>query len=429
MRRKDIFQRNLFQKTLKQISHTGLAAVAAVTMAWGSSPVLTQAAELPAALPQQPVAEIPAAGTPAAGGAAADIPASVGVPTAETPIAGVPAVGTPTAETPVAGLPTVEPLPGYVRSVYTNEWIPAEQAAVRPIAIMMPTDKVAQPSYGISNAKVLYEIMEEGDISRQMAIIDNWTGLSKIGNVRSCRAYYIPEATEWDSILVHFGGVFYMKDRITAADITNISGTSQYGTGGGAPGSNAFFRTSDRKAPHNAYASAAGIMTACTQLGYPVNLREGFYNPKHFTFAVGVNTLDQYGAAAATANNINLSNVFPYTKSAFTYNPTDGMYYNSIHGKAQKDGINGEQLKFANVIVQNTKWAKVDAKGYLAFQNYDTTEDGYFFTKGKCIHVTWQKIGDYTPTVYYDDLGNEIQLNEGKTYIAIAQKGRAVAFN
>ena len=82
MRRKDIFQRNLFQKTLKQISHTGLAAVAAVTMAWGSSPVLTQAAELPAALPQQPVAEIPAAGTPAAGGAAADIPASVGVPTA-----------------------------------------------------------------------------------------------------------------------------------------------------------------------------------------------------------------------------------------------------------------------------------------------------------------------------------------------------------
>lgn len=39
------------------------------------------------------------------------------------------------------------------------------------------------------------------------------------------------------------------------------------------------------------------------------------------------------------------------------------------------------------------------------------------------------EIGDYTPTVYYDDLGNEIQLNEGKTYIAIAQKGRAVAFN
>ena len=98
-----------------------------------------------------------------------------------------------------------------VRSVYTNEITTPEAAATRPIAIMMPTDKVAQPSYGISHAKVLYEIMEEGDISRQMAVIDDWQGLSKIGNIRSCRAYYIPEATEWDPILVHFGGVVYMN--------------------------------------------------------------------------------------------------------------------------------------------------------------------------------------------------------------------------
>ncbi len=66
---------------------------------------------------------------------------------------------------------------GFVRSVYTNEWITAQQALTRPIAVMMPTDKSAQPSYGISSAKILYEIMEEGEISRQMAIIDDWTGL------------------------------------------------------------------------------------------------------------------------------------------------------------------------------------------------------------------------------------------------------------
>ena len=148
----------------------------------------------------------------------------------------------------------------YVRSVYTNEWIPAEQALLRPIAIMMPTDKKAQPSYGISNAKILYEIMEEGEISRQLAIIDNWHNLSQIGNIRSCRAYYIPVATEWDSILIHFGGVVYMKDRITAPDINNLSGTSQYGVGGGAVGGSAFFRTTDKKAPHNAYTSGAKVM-------------------------------------------------------------------------------------------------------------------------------------------------------------------------
>lgn len=318
---------------------------------------------------------------------------------------------------------------GMVRSVYTNEWVSAAQSMTRPIAVMMPTDKVAQPSYGISHAKVLYEIMEEGDISRQMAIIDDWQGLSKIGNIRSCRLYYIAEATEWDPILVHFGGVVYMKDRISAVDINNISGTYEYGVGGAAPGAGAFFRTSDRKAPHNAYISASGITKVAGQLGYSLSIRPEFYNAKHFTFAEGVNTLEQYGPAAATANSINLSNIFPYTKSAFQYDAASGLYKKSIHGKAQTDGLNGEQLAFANVIVQNTKWDTMDKKGYLGFYNLDTTEDGYYFTKGKAIHVTWMKVAEYAPTVYYDDNGNEIQLNEGKTYIAIAQKGRNVSFS
>ena len=71
---------------------------------------------------------------------------------------------------------------GEVHSVYTNELIPASQASQRPIAVMMPTDKACQPSYGISRAKVLYEIMEEGNISRQLAIIDNWQDLQRIGS-------------------------------------------------------------------------------------------------------------------------------------------------------------------------------------------------------------------------------------------------------
>lgn len=315
-----------------------------------------------------------------------------------------------------------------IRSVYTNEVISQEQALTRPIAVMMPTDSVAQPSYGISHAKILYEIMEEGDISRQMAIIDDWQGLFKIGNIRSCRAYYIPEATEWDPILVHFGGVVYMKGRISLPDINNISGTYEYGVGGAAPGAGVFFRTSDRKAPHNAYISGSGITKAAGQQGYSLTIRPEFYNAKHFTFAEGVNTLEQYGEAASIANTIDLSQIFPYTKSAFTYDPSTGLYKKTIHGKAHVDGTNGEQLAFANVIVQKTKWEKLDKKGYLSFQNLDNTEDGYYFTKGKVIHITWAKTAEYSPTVYFDDNGNEIQLNEGKTYIAIAQNDRNVSF-
>lgn len=315
-----------------------------------------------------------------------------------------------------------------VRSVYTNELIPASQATARPIAVMMPTDKSAQPSYGIGNAKVLYEIMEEGNISRQLAVIDNWQGLDRIGNIRSCRDYYISIATEWDPILIHFGGVYYMQERITAPDINNLSGTYEYGTGGERPGSGKFYRTTDRKAPHNAYISAEGITSACQQLGYSLTTRPEYYNTSHFTFANGVNTLEQY-PGAIPGNVIDLSEIFSYTKSYFTYNPETGLYYKNIHGKAQTDGLTGEQLTFSNVIIQNTNWAKRDEKGYLAFQTIDSTMDGYYFTKGRGIHITWKKTSDYEPTRYYDDNGNEIQINEGKTYIAIAQVGKNVKYS
>lgn len=315
-----------------------------------------------------------------------------------------------------------------VRSVYTNELIPAAQASLRPIAVMMPTDKAAQPSYGIGSAKILYEVMEEGNISRQLAIIDNWQGLERIGNIRSCRDYYIPIAKEWDPILIHFGGVYYMQNSITAPDVNNLSGTSEYGTGGDKPGAGYFYRTADRKAPHNAYIGASGITQACQSLGYSLNTRPEHYNPSHFTFAAGINTLEQY-PGAIPGNVIDLSEIFSYTKSYLTYNAADGLYYKNIHGKAQTDALTGAQLTFSNIIIQNTNWSKRDAKGYLAFQNIDSTRDGYYFTKGRGIHITWKKTSDYEPTRYYDDNGNEIQLNEGKTYIAIAQVGKNVLYS
>lgn len=312
-----------------------------------------------------------------------------------------------------------------IRSVYTNEWQKIEQAKQRPIAVMMPTDKVAQPSYGIGNAKVLYEIMEEGSISRQMAIIDDWKELKQIGNIRSCRLYYIPIATEWDPIMIHFGGVYYMKDRITAPDINNLSGTSEYGVvGGKAPGSDAFFRAYGKSAPHNAYIRPSGIIDASTKLGYSLSLRPEYYQAKHFSFANGVNTLEQYGKSAISAQMIDLSHIFPYSKPIFHYNEEDGLYYKTIHHVSHVDGLTGQQLSFSNIIVQNTKWEYEQDQRYLKFQVIDDEEDGYYFTQGRAIHIHWKKEADYSPTLYYDDLGNEIQLNTGKTYIAIAQKGR-----
>ena len=42
----------------------------------------------------------------------------------------------------------------------------------------------------------------------------------------------------------------------------------------------------------------------------------------------------------------------------------------------------------------------------------------YFFTQGKVVKGTWERMeGDRKPAHFYDEDGNEIVLNQGKTFI------------
>ncbi len=335
-------------------------------------------------------------------------------------------VPTPEAETEVDD--EEPPGEGYVRSSLTNMWVTEEVANSRPIAVMMPTDKAAQPQYAIGNAGILYEIMEEGDISRQMAIIEDWKGFEKIGNVRSIRRYYIPVGLEWDSIIVHFGGPFYVDDLITRSDVDNITGTHT-GNTNVSPGADAFFRDKSGSAPHNAYTSGEKLLAAIEKQKYEVNHRSEYWEPEHFTFtnASNPNTLEDY-SDAESAKKIDLSKIFPVTKTALEYNEAEGVYYKTLHQKEQIDKVTGEQLTFTNVIIQQTEWAKLDDKDYKEFKMSDSKKPGFYCTKGKVIPITWSKAGDYAPTKYYDMNGEEIVLNTGKTYIAIAQEERDPIF-
>lgn len=317
------------------------------------------------------------------------------------------------------------PEEGMVRSTLTNEWIDGDLKDARPISIMVPNDSAALPHYNLSKADILYECPVEGNITRSMAVIKDWEGLDRIGNVRSCRDYFVYWAFEWDSIYLHFGGPYYINEIIERKDTDHITGCA-YGdkrTDGLYEGT--FYRSTDKKAPQNAYASAEGINKGIDKLGISKTYRDGYYDANHFKFASSKepNTLEKYSDAIA-AKEIDMAKAYPITKTSFTYNEGDGLYYRYMYGKPDVDAANGEQqLAFKNVLVQFTYHEVRDAKGYLIFQVHDTTRDGYFFTNGKGIHVTWKKNADYEPTKFYDDDGNEIEVNTGKTMICIVEDG------
>ncbi|MBP3604302.1 MAG: DUF3048 domain-containing protein [Lachnospiraceae bacterium] len=326
-------------------------------------------------------------------------------------------------EDPVEEVPEEDldapPAEGMVRSRLTNEWVDEEVAKTRPIAVMVPNSKTAS-QYGLSDASILYECNVEGSMTRLMGVWEDWSNIEKLGNIRSCRDYYLYWAFEWDAIYIHYGGPFYIDELVGREDTQNINCINF---------SNATYRDTAKNSTDNAFTSTDRIKDAMEHYGYSMEYRDGYADETHYQFATNAepNTLEQY-SDAITATKIDMSPAYPVTNCYFLYNEETGLYDRYQHLSGDSDGphvdlANNEQLSFKNVLIQSTYFEVRDQKGYLAFQCHDTTRDGWFFTNGKGIHVTWEKTSDYGATRYYDDAGNEIKLNTGKTMVCILEDG------
>ena len=141
---------------------------------------------------------------------------------------------------------------GMARSYLTGEWIDADLAKKKPVAIMIGNTNDALPQYGLSQADVLYEAPAEGGITRLMPIFQDYSGLDKIGSVRSCRHYYAYYAMEFDAIYIHYGQAIYATELLESGKVEDLNGLE------GAIDSATFYRDKSRKAPHNAFVSTDG---------------------------------------------------------------------------------------------------------------------------------------------------------------------------
>lgn len=290
---------------------------------------------------------------------------------------------------------------GKIRSYLTGEMVDETKANRRPLAIMMSNDKEAMPNYGINRAGVVYEAPVEGSMNRYLSILEDYDDLDRIGSVRSCRTYYIYFAREFDAIYAHYGQSTFAKPYLK--DIDNINGIEGIGTV-------AYYRSKDKKAPHNAYASFDGIQKAIGQLGYSQEYTDSYRG--HYLFARDGVSIDLENGQEA----VRVEPGYSYNKPYFEYNEDDGLYYRWQYGEPHKG--NEGQIAVKNLIFQYC------ASGYYAttqYRNIDvhTGQWGYYITNGRAIPVTWEKDGEFGITHYYNSEHEEIILNQGKTWVCI----------
>ena len=314
-----------------------------------------------------------------------------------------------------------EVVDGKMQSYLTGEWKDESVVTRRPIAVMIPNNAPAMPQYGISKASIIYEAPVEGRITRLMAVFEDFDDLDRIGPVRSSRDYFVYVAMGYEAIYCNWGLARpYVEELINRDTVQNISAAVE---GIYNPAHEAFDRVSrpGYATEFTGYLFIDGMKKAAERLSYDWDYDDAYVPP--FTFAAEeVRAEDNYQDAESATKIMpggtegNKGGYGAYTPY-FEYHEDDGLYYRYQDGKEQTDEIDGSQLAVSNVVFQYCHGEVRDDHDYLAFGVHGEG-DAIVFTGGKVIKGTWKRYdGDATPAKFYDENGEEIIFNQGKTWI------------
>ncbi len=274
----------------------------------------------------------------------------------------------------------------------------------RPVAIMVDNEKKALQHYGTAEADIVYEMMNStanGRITRLMCIYKDWTNLGQTGSIRSTRTSNVILSGEYNAVLIHDGGPFYINTYLAQPYATHLSG--------------GFTRIKNGKPTEfTEYVFGSELVSRCAKAGIATTYTMTPERATHFLF----NGNDTDLAAGTIANNVDLSAVFPHNSSKLVYNGTTRSYDYYEYGSIHQDAEDAQVMTFKNVILQNVSFNQLDKNGYLTY-NVIGSGQGYYITNGKVIPITWSKGSETGFTHYYDSTGKEISVNRGKTYIGI----------
>ena len=280
------------------------------------------------------------------------------------------------------------PPDGMVANPLTGEWIDQSLEDQRPIAVMVDDEKTALPHFGVSEADIIYEMMnstQNDGVTRFMCMFKDYNSVKQIGSIRSTRPTNLQTFPEWNAVLCHDGGPFWNDAFYKNPFVERFSGT--------------FSRVNNGKPREfTEYALSGDVDKNFKNTGYSKTYNE-YYRGEHYKFATrsNPNTLDQY-SNAQTANKITLA--FHHNNPWLEYNADEGVYYYFQYGSKEVDAGNGnKQVCFKNLLLQGAKLEKLDDHGYMILHTNDGDyksnpswkKGGWYITNGKAIKVTWSK--------------------------------------
>ncbi len=338
-------------------------------------------------------------------------------PTEEAaPTATATPAATPTATATPAATPTATPTPAPVGNInpFTGVTIDRDISNLRPYMFMVNNISNSMPQVGISQADMIFELMDEGGITRMMALYADPSNVEFIGSIRSARGYNAETAYGYDAILAHCGNSdeasWWIHNIFQMEDMDQIDGTY---------GEDVFFRDPDRSATlgsvHSLLARGPGIVSAAAARGYRLEHNEGF--DRTYGLHFGDNA-----AAQCTEDATHIDVIYSGGKtSTFEYDPATGQYTMYQYGMEYLDN-NTEKVPFTNVIMIYANTYLQEDGQHLTIE-LDKGGSGIYFTGGRAVPITWDKSYSDWPYTFYLQDGTPLELARGKTFVAVNQSG------
>jgi hypothetical protein len=265
-------------------------------------------------------------------------------------------------------------------------------------AVMVSIENAPQaiPQSGLESASIIYEFLVEGGITRFLALY--WGDLpDKVGPVRSLRPYLISTALEYNALLLHAGASpagFEMLEETRIEHLDQIYNGRYY------------WRSIDREPPHNLYTGSQKIEPYLDKLtGQEYNSRFTFQNVSF------INPNDKKA-------DYLIINYWGGTRVIYRFVPGENTY-KRFYSLTEKPHLTdqGQQLQARNIIVQYVTIRVVDEVGRLEMELSGRGE-ALIFRDGIVIEGFWENNGEGW-TGFYDDIGQEISLNPGQTWIEV----------
>lgn len=319
-----------------------------------------------------------------------------------------PPVNTPTE--PVIEEPTPTPSPELLayNGLLTGKAM-EEQVTNRPVAVLINNLAPARPQSGLSEADVVWEVLAEGGITRLIAVFQSTANDEvDIGPVRSNRPYFIGIADSYDAIIAHAGAsndAYAILQRQDKPYLDEISNAGSY-----------FWRSSERKAPHNLYTKLSKLREGASAKGY-----------REQATIQGYSFMTQAEADAATIGSMKQFEVQFQLKGyhvGYSFDETNRVYKRSINDEPHIDKNTDEQLAANNLIFMQTAHKVLDNEGRLSV-DLQSGGDALVIQNGQQIEGKWVVAADGMIRFLQD--GVEIKLVPGKSFIHVLPLGKAIS--